>query len=222
MADVAAVVFDFDGVLANSEPLHLNAYQEALQELGITLGREEYYSQYLGFDDVTALKTIGESRGLNWSEEQLEAILTRKTIVFDDILSSTHVLYPEAAACVERLGAQLPLGIASGALRHEILAILRRSRLDHYFRFIVAAGETTAGKPAPDPYRRAAELHGLPPAQCVAIEDSRWGIESAKRAGLRCVGITQTYPASELPGADRIIDSLDEFTTELIAELSGC
>ena len=67
--------------------------------------------------------------------------------------------------------------------------------------------------------RRAAELHGLPPAQCVAIEDSRWGIESAKRAGLRCVGITQTYPASELPGADRIIDSLDEFTTELIAGL---
>lgn len=219
MADVAAVVFDFDGVLANSEPLHLKAYQAALQELGITLEREEYYSQYLGFDDLTALKTIGDARGMMWNDEQIEAILARKTILFDDILASTDVLYPEAAACVERLGTHLPLGIASGALRHEILAILRRGRLDQYFRFVVAAGETSAGKPAPDPYRRAAELHGLPPARCVAIEDSRWGIESAKRAGLQCVGITQTYPASELPGADRIIDSLAEFTAELIAEL---
>jgi beta-phosphoglucomutase len=219
MADIRAVVFDFDGVLANSEPLHLRAYQHVLQELGIELGRDEYYGQYLGFDDLTALRTISDSRGLSWTAEQLEALLARKTVVFDEILSSTEVLYPQAAACVERLGAHLPLGIASGALRHEILAILRRARLEQSFRFIVAAGETGASKPAPDPYRRAAELHGMPPTHCVAIEDSRWGIESAKRAGLRCVGITQTYPASELPGADRIIDSLDEFTTELIAAL---
>ena len=217
--EITAVVFDFDGVLANSEPLHLRAYQHVLQEVGIALDRDEYYSQYLGFDDVTALRTIGESRGQNWSAEQIEALLTRKTVVFDEILSSTDVLYPQAACCVERLSEHLPLGIASGALRHEILAILHRARLDHCFRFVVAAGETAASKPAPDPCRRAAELHGMPPAQCVAIEDSRWGIESAKRAGLRCVGITQTYPASELPGADRIIDSLDEFTTELIAAL---
>ena len=85
--------------------------------------------------------------------------------------------------------------------------------------FIVAAGDTSSSKPAPDPYRRAAELHGLPPAQCVAIEDSRWGIESAKGAGLRCIGITQTYPAEALPGADAIIDSLDEFTVDLLARL---
>jgi HAD superfamily hydrolase (TIGR01509 family) len=219
MADIRAVVFDFDGVLANSEPLHLRAYQDVLRELGIELGREEYYGQYLGFDDLTAFRTISDSRGLNWSIEQIEALLARKTVVFDAILSSTDVLYPRATACVERLGAHLPLGIASGALRHEILAILRRARLEQAFRFIVAAGETSASKPAPDPYQRAAELHGMPPAHCIAIEDSRWGIESAKRAGLRCVGITQTYPASELPGADCIIDSLDEFTTELIATL---
>jgi beta-phosphoglucomutase len=219
MADIAAVVFDFDGVLANSEPLHLHAYQEVLQEAGIRLSREEYYSQYIGFDDVTALQKIGEAHGLSWSADRIETFLTRKTVVFDRLLASTDLLYPEAAACIERLGASLPLGIASGALRHEILAILRRGGLDRHFRFIVAAGETASGKPAPDPYRRAAELHGLPPAACVAIEDSRWGIASAKSAGLRCIGITQTFPASELPGADRIIDSLDEFTTELIAAL---
>jgi beta-phosphoglucomutase len=104
-------------------------------------------------------------------------------------------------------------------LKHEIMAILRNSGLDRHFRFVVAAGDTPRSKPAPDPYRRAADLHGLPAAACVAIEDSRWGIESARAAGLRCVGITNTYPAGELAGAETVIGSLDDFTADLIRRL---
>jgi beta-phosphoglucomutase len=219
MADIRAIVFDFDGVLANSEPLHLRAYQAVLAEIGITLDREEYYTHYLGFDDVTAFRVISERRGKRWSDGEIAEILERKTVVFDDIVTSSDVLYPEAVPCVRRLAESMPLGIASGALRHEIVAILRGADLEACFQFIVAAGETAASKPAPDPYRRAAELHGVPAGQCVAIEDSRWGIESAKGAGLRCVGITQTYSAAGLPGADAIIDSLDEFTVELLGRL---
>ena len=222
MADIRAIVFDFDGVLANSEPLHLLSYQAVLDELGLALDRDEYYTHLLGFDDVMAFKTISERRGERWSEAKIAGILERKTVIFDDIVASkasSDVLYPEAVPCVRRLAEAMPLGIASGALRHEIAAILRRADLEDCFRFIVAAGETPASKPAPDPYRRAAELHGLPPSQCVAIEDSRWGIVSAKGAGLRCVGITQTYPAAGLPGADAIIDSLDEFTVDLFTRL---
>ena len=219
MADIRAIVFDFDGVLANSEPLHLLAYQAVLDELGIALERDEYYTHLLGFDDVMAFRTVSERRGQQWSDAKIAGILERKTVIFDDIVSSSDVLYPEAVPCVRRLAEAMPLGIASGALRHEIAAILRRADLDNCFRFIVAAGETPASKPAPDPYRRAAELHGLPPGQCVAIEDSRWGIASAKGAGLRCVGITQTYPAAGLPGADAIIDSLNEFTVDLFTRL---
>jgi beta-phosphoglucomutase len=219
MADIGAVVFDFDGVLANSEPLHLQSYQVALDQLGVTLERDEYYQHYLGFDDVTAFRTLSDRRGLGWNQDEITEIIARKAAIFDDIIASADVIYPEAKACVERLAASLPLGIASGALRHEIEAILRRSGLDKHFRFIVAAGETARGKPAPDPYRRAARLHVRSPEQCVAIEDSRWGIESAKGAGLHCVGITQTYPAAGLPGADAIIDSLDEFTVDLLTRL---
>ena len=219
MAEIGAVVFDFDGVLANSEPLHLQAYQAVLGEAGVTLGHDEYYQHYLGFDDVTAFRTVSERRGLGWDAKEITGIVTRKSVIFDEIVASTDVIFPEAVACVERLAAALPLGIASGALRHEIEAILRRSGLGRHFRFIVAAGETARGKPAPDPYRRAARLHQRPPAQCVAIEDSRWGIESAKDAGLLCVGITTSYTARDLPGADAIIGSLDEFTVELLARL---
>ena len=77
-----------------------------------------------------------------------------------------------------------------------------------------------AAKPAPDPYHRAAELHGVDAVSCAAIEDSRWGIESAKAAGLWCVGITHTYPDAELMAADTIVTSLDDITPELIRSLT--
>jgi beta-phosphoglucomutase-like phosphatase (HAD superfamily) len=216
-----AVVFDFDGVLANSEPLHLCAYQEVLADVGVHIDRDEYYERYLGFDDVGAFRAVAAARRREWSEEQIAVLVARKTAVFDQLMVSVDVMYPEAVRCVERLGAQLPLGIASGALRHEIEAILSRAGLAGHFRFIVASGDTARSKPAPDPYRRAAELHRREPALCIAIEDSRWGIDSAKAAGLPCVGITQTYGAAELAHADAVISSLDEFTIELIRSLAA-
>jgi beta-phosphoglucomutase len=117
------------------------------------------------------------------------------------------------------MAAAFPLGIASGALRHEIEAVLRGGRMDRHFRFIVASGDTAEGKPAPDPYIRAAELHGYEPEECLAIEDSRWGIESAKAAGLQCVAITHTYSRDQLSMADSIIGSLEELTPALINAL---
>lgn len=216
MPAIAAIVFDFDGVLADSEPLHLRSYQEVLMDVGLTVDRDEYYARYLGFDDAGAFAAIGRARGENWSEREVAALIERKTRVFDRMLASAEMLYPTAAACVERLAPRFPLGIASGALKHEILAVLRTSGLAGHFKFVVASGDTARGKPAPDPYRRAAELHGVPPGACLAIEDSRWGIESAKAAGLRCIGITNSYPARELEGADAIIGSLDELSGETI------
>jgi len=213
---IRAIVFDFDGVLADSEPLHLRSYQEVLSPIGITLTRDEYYARYLGYDDEGVFTTIADVHGARFDARQVAALIEEKTRVFDDLMAAGEMLYPAARACVARMAARFPLGIASGALRHEIEAILRRGRLDASFRFIVASGETPEGKPAPDPYRRAAELHGLPPEQCLAIEDSRWGIESAKGAGLSCIGITTTYPREELQMADAIIDSLDEFTPAFV------
>jgi beta-phosphoglucomutase len=215
---IRAIVFDFDGVLADSEPLHLRSYQEVLSPIGVTLTRDEYYARYLGYDDEGVFTKIADAHGLRMGPRQIAALIEDKTRVFDDLMAAGEMLYPAARACVERMASHFPLGIASGALRHEIEAILRGAKLDRHFRFIVASGETAEGKPAPDPYRRAAELHGLPPDRCVAIEDSRWGIESAKAAGLWCIGITSTYPHEELGMADRIIDSLDELTPASIAD----
>ena len=216
---ISAIVFDFDGVLADSEPLHLRAYQEVIEAMGSALPREEYYARYLGYDDVGVFRTLSDDRGWGLTDVRITELIDEKTRALAEIVAGTDVLYPGAAECLSRLASVWPLGIASGALKHEIEAILKQRSLDGYLRFIVAAGDTPASKPAPDPYALAAKLHGFQPGSCVAIEDSRWGIESAKAAGLWCIAISHTYPVSELLRADTIVSSLDELTPELIRSL---
>jgi beta-phosphoglucomutase len=216
---IKAIVFDFDGVLADSEPLHLRSYQEVLASLGVTLTREDYYAHYLGYDDEGVFTNFAAAHGFELDAGRLELLIAEKGRVYDMIIASGDVLYPGAGSCVAQMAAAFPLGIASGALRHEIEAVLSGAGMDRHFRFIVASGDTAESKPAPDPYRRAAELHGHAPHECLAIEDSRWGIESARAAGLRCIAITHTYPADQLWMADRVVESLAEFTPAFVQGL---
>ena len=216
---IEAIVFDFDGVLADSEPIHLRAYQEILSPHGVALGEKEYCERYLGFDDEGAFRKIAEDYGLLFGEEEIELLMQEKTRVFQRMVSGANVLYAGATACIDRLAVKWPLGIASGALRHEIELMLRGAGVHDTFRFIVAAGETDRTKPAPDPYLRAAELHGVPAAACVAIEDSHWGLMSARDAGMRTIAVTHTYPRHTLTAADAIVDSLDELTVASIEAL---
>ena len=215
-----AIVFDFDGVLADSEPLHLQAYQALLEPHGIQLDQRTYCERYLGYDDEGALRRIAADNGLMLGDEEIEMLIVEKGHVFESLVGSRDVLYPGAVECVRRLAAAWPVGIASGALRTDIDLMLRGAGIQDLFRFIVAAGDTDQTKPAPDPYRRAAELHGLPPSACVAIEDSHWGLESARAAGLRTIAITHTYPRETFAGtADRVVDSLAELTRNFVSQL---
>lgn len=212
-------MFDFDGVLADSEPVHLRVYQELLAPSGVTLTKEAYCERYLGFDDEGAFRQMAADFNLLLGDEEIEMLIVEKARRFEAIVSGSNVLYPSAVPCVERLGARWPLAIASGALRGDIDVMLRGARVSDRFRCIVAAGDTDATKPAPDPYLRAAELLGIAPAACVAIEDSHWGLQSAKAAGMRTIAVTHTYPRNEL-AADRVVDSLDEVTVALIEQLT--
>jgi beta-phosphoglucomutase len=213
---VHAIVFDFDGVLADSEAIHLRSYQDILSPHGVNLTEADYCARYLGFDDEGAFRRIAADYGLLFGDEEIEVLMQEKTRRFQTLVASGDVLYPGAVPCVERLSAAWPLGIASGALRHEIELMLRGGGLHDAFRFIVAAGDTDRTKPAPDPYLRAAELHGVGPADCVAIEDSQWGLQSARSAGMITIAITHTYPRDALRDADLVVDSLDELNADLI------
>jgi beta-phosphoglucomutase len=217
---VQAIVFDFDGVLADSEPLHLKAYQAILEPEGLHLDKKTYCERYLGYDDEGAIRQVVADYGLLLGDEEIEVLLREKARIFEKLVSGGNVLYPGATACVQRLGAQWPLGIASGALRGEIDLMLRGARLVEAFRFIVSAGDTDRTKPSPDPYLRAAELHGVPSSHCVAIEDSHWGLQSARDAGLRTIAVSHTYPRETLADADAVVGSLDEITVDFVRALA--
>jgi HAD superfamily hydrolase (TIGR01509 family) len=214
-----AVVFDFDGVLVNTEPLHLRATQEALALHGIVLTEVDYYAKYVGYDDAEMFAEVAKDQGVTWSSEDFRELIASKAWRFEALEKETPLLVPGADNCVRRLAEISPLAIASGARRDEIERILHRVHLSSYFRVIVAAGETVSGKPAPDPYRAVLDRLDAKPARTIAIEDTAAGLASAKAAGLRCIGVTTTFPASKLSLADRVVDSLDDVTPGLVREL---
>jgi beta-phosphoglucomutase len=213
-----AIVFDFDGVIANSEPLHLLAFQQALADAGITLTAEEYYRRYLGFDDVGMLEALTKDRGIDTTPDQVRTLVTQKGAKMQSMMHSGSVLFPGAKEFVLKAAAAVPIAIASGALRHEIDEIIQSAGIASLFAAVVASGDTPQSKPSPDPYRLAFQKlcahtgRDLDPRRCVAIEDSRWGLESAAGAGLRCVAVTTSYPAGELKGAELVVEGLRTLT----------
>ena len=212
-----AIVFDFDGVIANSEPLHFRAFRDVLASRDIDLTERDYYARYLGYDDAGAFHAIATDRGRNFSGVELLGLTAEKAVRMEVLEQDASVLFPGAADTIRRAAAVVPLAIASGALGAEIRRVLEGADLTQYFQAIVAAEDTRVSKPAPDPYQRAVALLGqamhdpeLRPADCAAIEDSRWGIASARAAGLRTVGVTTSYAADELAEADIVIGSIGD------------
>src|SRR3954471_10122520 len=200
--------------------LHLRVYNELLAPSGVQLSKTEYCEKYLGFDDEGVFEQLAQDQQIMLGDEEIEVLISEKARRFEALVAAGGVLYPRAVACVQRLGAEWPLAICSGARRSEIELMLRGGGLFDAFRFIVATGDTDRGKPAPDPYGRAAELHGVAPNACVAIEDSHAGLESARSAGMRTIAVTHTYPRAALTGAaDAIVDSLAELTVDFVARV---
>jgi beta-phosphoglucomutase len=222
---IRAIVFDFDGVIANSEPLHYRAFRDVLAERGIALAEREYYDRYLGFDDVGAFEAIGRDRGVPLTAREIADLTASKALRMEVLERDGSVLFPGAKDAIARMAAFGPTAIASGAIRAEILRLLEHEQLVRFFRAIVGAEDAPRSKPAPDPYLRAVELLSktvdgpLRAAECAAIEDSRWGVESARAAGLHVIGITHTYSSDAFTGTDVVIDHLDQLTPTLLATL---
>lgn len=214
-----AVVFDFDGVLADTEHLHLVAYQSVFRDRGWSLNRDAYYANYLGFDDRGLIREYAREHGLAVGAADVEDLVFEKTRRYEDMVANGQVLYPGATEAVARLAASFRLAIASGALRNEILIILRANNLAAAFPVVVGADDVARSKPAPDPYAAAVDRLGVRPSAAVAIEDSPLGLLAAKTAGLRTIGITNSYAAHALTAADLVVEALDEITVRTVEDL---
>lgn len=215
-----AIVFDFDGVIADTEPLHLRAFQEVLARRGVPLERADYYERYLGYDDGDVFRAVASDRRLPWPEDEVARLASEKAAWFLTTVAAEPALFPAVAGLVKTWATSVPLAIASGALRHEVDAVLAAAGLRSLFPVIVAAGETPRGKPAPDPYRAALAQLRAEPGRSVAVEDSMWGIDSAREAGMKVIAVASSYPADRLTAADAVVASFSELTLELFESLA--
>jgi beta-phosphoglucomutase len=218
--NVAAVIFDFDGVIADTERLHLGAFREVFDTRGWALSEQDYFDRYLGCDDHGLVVAYARDNSLALSPEDVSDLVARKTQAFSRHLTSPEVLFPNAAAAIRALAEQFAVGIASGALRGEIEAILSAAGIRELFEVIVGADDVTAHKPAPDPYLAAAAGLGVMPRACVAIEDSQAGIQAARAAGMRVIGVTTTSPEHLLTGAEVVVTSLADVSPALVEKLA--
>ncbi len=224
-----AVIFDFDGIIVDTEPLHYRAFQQILEPLGLGYSWDEYVGRYMGFDDRDAFVEAFAATGQQLSHDTLEQLIDRKARIFQEVIASGVAPYPGVVRLATELAEKVPVALCSGALPSDILPILNLLSLEKVFSVMVTAADVAASKPDPASYRLAVERlqsafpqHGIEPATCLAIEDTPAGIASAKGAGIRVVGVTNSYPADHLTSASTVIDSLDGVTfASLNAVING-
>lgn len=212
---LSAVIFDFDGIIVDTEPLHYRAFQEILEPLGFGYAWDEYVNLYMGFDDRDAFREAFRVHGRTLNDHDLELLIERKAAAFQEIISRGVVPYPGVVELIEAITGSLPLALCSGALRCDILPILSGLGLSGAFDVLVTAEDVSVSKPDPASYALAVERlaadfpeRRIAPGRCIAIEDTPAGISSATGAGIPVIAVTNSYPAERLAGAVKIVDSL--------------
>jgi beta-phosphoglucomutase len=207
-----AAVFDFDGVLVDSEPFHFRALKDALASEGVEITEEEYREIYLAYDNRRALRLALQHHEEAADPERVERLNDRAIERFRALVPEVP-LFPGAASLVHALAQEVPLAIASGARRDEVEAVLRAVGLRDAFAAVVGVEDAPRGKPDPAPYleaatRLATRAPAVRPPECVAIEDTAPGVASALAAGMKVVGVAHSYPGERLRAAHRVVDSL--------------
>lgn len=226
-----AIFFDFNGVIIDDERLQMSAYQEVLGGHGIELSEEQYFAA-LGMDDRTFVRVALERAG-KLNDDLVAEVLKSKVIAHRKLIEDELPLFPGVITFIKSAAREFSLGLVSMADRAEVNYVFERAGLPQYFSVLVTADDVHVCKPAPDCYRagleRLNELRAeqrklrLLPRECLAIEDSPAGIESARAAGMRTLGITNTVSEELLraAGADVVSSSLADWNTAAVHLVFG-
>lgn len=210
-----ALIFDFDGVIVDSEPLHYRAFLDVFEPLGITFDYQTYLAKYVGYDDRDMFRALLDRDTLD--DRRMAELIDAKSAAFQSIVGKGVTALPGAVSLIEAAADALPIAIASGALASDIRTIMPHigdGRLLEKFDAMVTADRVNRSKPHPETYRLAAEGLGVDARKCVAIEDTIHGVEAAKGAGMRVLAVTNTQAADELAEADRVVDSLEPISLD--------
>ncbi len=197
------IIFDLDGTLVNSEPLHMEAWLQVLAGQGLDFD-EHWFEQWIGKSDRHLAESVVREHTLEVAVAMLQQI---KGQTYHEIASQRAAFFPKVEAYILELRKKMKLGIATNSSRQDTKAVFSRLPLPEYIPAIITADDVEQLKPAPDMYLKAAALIGLDVREGVAIEDSPAGAQAAKSAGLYTLAVTNSQPAEKLQMADLIFDS---------------
>jgi len=224
---IKGILFDFNGVIIDDEPIQMRAYQEILGKEGIALTEEDYYS-CLGMDDKTFVEAAFRRADKEPEANKVLEITLTKTNKWRELISDELPLFDGVVDFIKKMENDFALGIVSMAKREEIEFVLEQADLHNYFSVIVSAEDVSNCKPyaecylkgfnALDSYRIRRQHLPMVHGECLVIEDSPPGIVSAKSARLKALGVTNTVSAEALreAGADAIAKNLDDWMPESV------
>ena len=213
---IRAIIFDFDGVLMNSEFLHFEAFQRSARDVGLELSQAEYFENMIGYDDRGCWKALAALKGLKLSQAQLLELCAHKARVTRDLIlqNKFHTL-PGVEQSVRSLWRSYPLAICSGALRDEIELMLQGTGLRDCFRVITSAEDVVRGKPDPEGYLKTLDALSrldptpLAPEQCLIFEDAPTVIARVSPLGFKTIGVPTSRRREELAQAGAVVDSMN-------------
>ena len=217
MATLSAIIFDFDGVIADTEPLHFAGLRHTLAEIGISLTESDYYANYLGYDDRGCFMAALTANQRPTDPAALTQLMQRKAHAYLESVTHHLVIFPGVREFVLEAASLYPLAIASGALRQEIDVILEQAGLQKNFLHITSAEDVTRGKPDPQPFLHALDAlnrqqrePAITAESCLVIEDSFPGIRGAKAAGMKVLAVANTHTIQDLHEAHAVVQSLTQ------------
>jgi beta-phosphoglucomutase len=214
-----ALIFDFDGVIANSEPAHERAIRETVELIGLGMSSDLYTQRIIGLDDIAALRIIAAEFERQLSESQIQDLASRKQARFLELVDEGQsCAFDGSVELIREAARRVPIAVCSGAVRIEINKVLSMLGVADEFVCIVTADDVANAKPDPTGYQLTAKKLGADPANCVAIEDTDKGIAAGKAAGLTVVGVCHSLPRERLSEADLIVESTQELSIDLLMQ----
>ncbi len=221
-----AIIFDFDGVITDSEVLHLRAFNQSLVPYGIEITTKDYYTNYLGFCDLDCYKILINNGLLKIDEDQIDSIIKEKSKIFEELTKTEGRTIEGVHEFLQMLEENnIPMAICSGSLLVEIEVVLEESGLRHFFAEIVSAEQVKKGKPHPEGFLLALQKLNKtcqPPiaaGECIVIEDSHWGLQAGNAAGMHTIAVTNSYDAEQLTIAENIVSHLNDLTINDLQQL---
>ncbi len=221
-----AVIFDFDGVITDSEILHLRAFNRSLAPYGIEISTKDYYANYLGYSDFDCYKALIDNGVLKIEPQQIANVVSQKSRIFEELTKTEGRTIEGVHEFLRMLKHnKVPMAICSGSLMAEIEVILDEAKLRQFFVVIVSAEQVKKGKPSPEGFLLTLQKLNKkfrPPiaaGECIVIEDSRWGLQAAHAAGMHTIAVTNSYGADQLTLAEKVVAKLNELTIDDLRQL---